>query len=67
MSQQEFNEVTHKLKLLNPFADIGVSSKSTSVIWSKTVAEELTLPPMLTLSNGRLMYEKSSIEVRAYE
>lgn len=67
MNQQEFNTVTHKLQLLNPFANIGVSSRSTSVIWSNTEAEELVLPPMLKLSYGRLMYGKSGIEVRAYE
>lgn len=67
MTQQEFNEVTQKLKLLNPFANIGVSRLSTSVIWSDTVADELTLPSTLTLSNGKLMYNMSEIEVRAHE
>ena len=46
MTQEKiFSEVTRKIKLLNPEANIGISSKSTEVIWSEVPADQLVLPP----------------------
>ncbi len=73
MTQEKiFSEVTRKIKLLNPEANIGISSKSTEVIWSEVPADQLVLPPNTDYKGetadkqGILKYAGHCILVRAY-
>lgn len=53
IKQERFMQLISKLRLLNPQADIGVSSKSTAVIWSEIEASDLVLMPGVELYTPR--------------
>ncbi len=70
MTREKFENFVRQLTLLNPETHIGISSKTTSVIWADVPVGELVLPPMVVCLSGqsgqKLKFDRHIVEVLDY-
>lgn len=58
-----FAEVVHQIRLNNPLLDIGTNHETQKVIWTDVAANEIVLPPRMTVENDMIVGRGLVIEV----